>query len=231
MKIAVLFLSLYSAVSFSQTDFEKGSQLFALQQFGQARPFFENDLRDHPNREQSLVFLGDIAGHLQQWEKAASLYKTLSEKRPTRADYQYKYGGALAMVARGSNKLYALMLVGEIESAFITAIKNDPKHVEARWALVELYLQLPGIAGGSEQKAMHYANELARLSVVDGYLSKGRIAEYFKRYAVAEQYYRKAVEVGKSRTCHQKLADLYQNKMKQPEKAREVWAEYYKTKG
>jgi hypothetical protein len=35
--------------------------------------------------------------------------------------------------------------------------------------------------GGSEKNAQHYADELIKLSPVDGYLSKGRIDEYFKR--------------------------------------------------
>jgi hypothetical protein len=36
----------------------------------------------------------------------------------------------------------------------------------------------------------------------------------------------KAIEVGNSKTTYQKLADLYKNKMAQPEKAKKLWATY-----
>lgn len=221
----------WSAFSFSQTDFEKGEKLFASKQYAAARPLFEADLRRNPAREKSAEYLGDIASHEQQWEAAVKTYQKLRTMRPSNATYQYKYGGALAMVAQKTNKFHALTLIADIESAFKNAIANDPKHLEARWALVELYLQLPAIAGGSEQQATRYANELMRLSTVDGYLAHGRIAEYFERYTIAEQQYRKALAVGQSEICHKKLADLYTHKMNQPEKARAVWAQYNKSKG
>ena len=50
--------------------------------------------------------------------------------------------------------------------------------------------------------------------------------EYFNRYSNAEKFYLKAIEIGNSKTTYQKLADLYKNKMAQPEKARKVWATY-----
>lgn len=231
MKSVFLFMFFWPIISLSQTDFERAEKLFANQKFSEAKPLFENDLKQNPNRYQSIEYLGDINSHLQKWEAAVSYYEKLKKMDARNANYQYKYGGALAMVAKESNKLRALTMIDDIESAFQKAIVNDPKHLEARWALVELYLQLPSIVGGSEDKASRYANELAKLSTVDGYLSKGRIAEYFERYAVAEQYYRKAIQTGNSKTSSQKLADLYKNKMHQPEKAKAVWDNYNKTKG
>jgi hypothetical protein len=91
-------------------------------------------------------------------------------------------------------------------------------------------MELPGIVGGSEAKARKYSNELATLSPVDGYLSKGYISEYFKRYEDAEKNYLKAIEVGQSKTCYQKLADLYKNKMNSPEKAKQILDLYHKKK-
>jgi tetratricopeptide (TPR) repeat protein len=231
MKSILLILFFCPLISLSQTDFEKAEKLFANQKFSEAKPFFENDLKQNPDHYQSVEYLGDIGSHLQKWETAVSCYQKLKSHDPKNADYQYKYGGALAMLAKDANKVRALTMIGDIESAFQKAIANNPKHIEARWALVELYLQLPGIVGGSEQKANRYANELAGLSAVDGYLSKGRIAEYFERFAAAEKYYRKAIEIGNSKTSNQKLADLYKNKMHQPEKAKAVWDNYNKTKG
>ena len=231
MRTLFLIFFFLPFTALSQNDFEKAEKLFAQQKFSQAKPLFENDLKMFPDHLKSMEYLGDINSYTQKWEAAALCYRKLKNANPKNAGYQYKFGGAMAMMAKRANRLRALTMVDEIESAFLNAVKYNPKHIEARWALVELYLQLPGIFGGSEKKATQYANELAGLSPVDGYLAKGRIAEYFERYQAAEKYYRKAIETGNSKTTCQKLADLYANKMNQPEKAKAVWDNYNKSKG
>ena len=101
------------------------------------------------------------------------------------------------------------------------AANLDPKHIEARWALVEFYIQLPGIFGGSEKKAIAYAEELGKISKVDGYLANGYIAEYTDRPKDAERYYKKAIEVGGSPHTYEKLSNLYE-KNNQPKEALET---------
>ena len=58
---------------------------------------------------------------------------------------------------------------------------------------------------------MEYANELGKLSLVDGYLAKGYIAEYTERPLAAENFYKKAIEVGGSPHTYEKLSALYEN--------------------
>jgi tetratricopeptide (TPR) repeat protein len=113
-------------------------------------------------------------------------------------------------------------MIGEVKASFEKAIELNPKHIEARYALITLYLELPGIIGGSESKAIKYSNELLKLSPVDGYLSRGQIEEYFSRYSIAEQQYIKAFNIGKSKVTYQKLYDLYLNKLKDPKKAQDL---------
>ncbi|AWI24528.1 tetratricopeptide repeat protein [Flavobacterium pallidum] len=223
------FFSLFLLIplfSFSQNDFEKAEVFFQQQKYSQSQALFEKVLKDNPNNFKAMEYLGDIQGVQKKWKPALAYYKKLKQLQPKVANYIYKYGGVLGMIAKESNKFKALGMIGEIRSSFEKAIKLDPKHIEARWALIELYLQLPGIIGGSEKKALAYSEQLKKISPIDGYLSKGHIAEYFERYGEAEKQYRKAIELGSSKVCYQKLADLYKNKMNQPEKARLALAEY-----
>ena len=226
MKYRFFLLLLLPLVTLSQTDFEKAEKLFLQQKFSLAQPLLENNLRKNPKHIKTIEYLGDIQSFSKNWEAAVGFYKQLRTANPREANFQYKYGGAMAMVAKDCNRFMALTMVSEIESAFLKAIQCDPKHIDARWALVELYLQLPGIFGGSESKANRYANELSKLSPVDGHLARGRIAEYFERYTAAEKHYRNAIETGHSKTTYQKLANLYKNKLNQPEKARLLLLEF-----
>jgi hypothetical protein len=60
-------------------------------------------------------------------------------------------------------------MIDEIKGSFERAIELDSRHVEARWALIDLYIKLPG--GGRRQKRssilMNY-----ELSPVDGYVNR-----------------------------------------------------------
>ncbi len=212
----------------SQSDFDKAEKLFKAQKFDQAQLVFESILKTNPSDLKTIEYLGDIAGHRKSWDKAIGYYKKLKQLKPSEADYHFKYGGVLGMKAKDSNKFNALGMIDEVKASFEKAIRLNPKHIESRWALIELYIQLPGIVGGSESKAIKYSNELLRLSPVDGYLSRGHIEEYFKRYNVAEQQYKKAILVGDSKTSYQKLANLYKNKMRDSEKAKAILETYNK---
>ncbi len=221
-RFLIPILLLMPMFTISQTDFDKAEKLFLSKNFDQSRILFENILKENPNNIKTLEYLGDIAGENKSWDNAIYYYKKLKQLKPLEANYHYKYGGVLGMKAKYSNKFKALGMISEVKSSFEKAISLNPKHIEARVALVELYLQLPGIVGGSEKKALLYANEIAQISPVDGYLSKGHIAEYFGRYKEAEIQYKKATEISKSKNSFRILANLYKNKMGQPEKAKSI---------
>jgi tetratricopeptide (TPR) repeat protein len=225
MKLLLSFFLLFPLLLCSQS-FEKGEKLFVEGKFSQAQPILENYLKSNPTHLKTIEYLGDISAYSKVWDKAIPYYKKLKTLKPTEANYFFKYGGALAMKTTEISKLKAVGMIGEVRSSFEKAIALNPKHIEARWALIELNLQLPGIMGGSESKAIKYSSELRDLSPVDGYLSRGHIEEYYGRYDTAEVQYKRAILVGGSKLCYQKLADLYKNKMKQPDKADKVWEDF-----
>ncbi len=198
--------------------FAKGESHFVAKEYSKAKPILKSYLERYPNDQKALEYLGDIAGYTKDWDTGIIYYKKLVHLDQSNANYHYKYGGVLGMKALEINKFSALILLGDIKEAFLTSAALDPKHIEVRWALVELYIQLPVIAGGSEAKAIKYANELATLSPIDGYLAHGYIAEYNDRPLDAERYYKDAVRVGGSVTCYTKLFKYYE-KNDAPEKA------------
>ena len=213
--LLIIFISVKSFAS----DFTRAEALFQQGKYELAKPIFEKILKEEPKNYKAIEYLGDIAGQARNWDEALNYYEKLKNSNPKDANYQYKYGGALGMKAKEGSKFAALGMIDDVENAFLTAAKLDKKHIESRWALVEFYLQIPGILGGSEKKAQKFANELLVISPVDGYLARGRIQEYFDRYLKAEPEYRKAFEMGQSKTTYQKLYNLYKNKLNQSKKA------------
>ncbi|MFY8182406.1 MAG: tetratricopeptide repeat protein [Flavobacterium sp.] len=228
MKFLPFLFLLISFNMMAETDFEKAEKLYKQEKYDQAKTLFESYLKSNPNHYKTVEYLGDIAGHQKKWDEAIKQYKVLKTQFPKTANYWYKYGGALGMKAKSVNKFKALGMIDDVENAFLTAAKLDVKHIDSRWALVMLYIELPGIVGGSESKAVKYSNELMELSKVDGYLSKGYIDEYFNRYKKAEANYIKAHEIGNSKTTFQKLYNLYLNKIKDKAKATKLKEQFDK---
>lgn len=205
MNRIVFFLFIYPMMLLSQTNFDKGLQLMEAGKTEQARIMFESVLKENPSHIKSLEYLGDLAGQNKSWDKAIMYYQKIKQLQPNNADFHYKYGGALGMKAKIVNKFKALAMIDEIKSSFEKAVSLDQKHAASRWGLVMFYLELPGIVGGSESKAVAYSNELMRLSPLEGYLSKGYIEEFFGRNKKAELNYSKALELTNSKLAFQKL--------------------------
>ncbi len=193
------------------SEFQKAQDYFEKEQFDKAKSLFITYLKANPKDRKAQEYLGDIAAYNKDWDTAISFYEGLVKNDKKNADYHFKYGGALGMKALSISRIRALTYIGDIKEQFTTAAELDPNHIDTRWALVELYLQLPGIVGGSVNKAEKYAEELQKISPVDGYLSKGYIAEYEDDDKNAEYFYKKAIEIGGSAHTYEKLTNLYES--------------------
>ncbi|MFH4963926.1 tetratricopeptide repeat protein [Gaetbulibacter sp. M235] len=213
-----IYLLLFPLLSISQNQLDSIDNLFKHKQFDKAEIKLSVYLIQNPNDLKAIELLGDTYGYQEKWDNAIENYKILVNANPNNANYNYKYGGAMGMKALTVSKITALGMIGDIENSFLKAAKLDPKHINTRWALVEFYMKLPGILGGSKSKALKYAQELENLSKVDGYLAKGYIYEYDDEPELAEKFYKMAINEGGSLWCYDKLTTFYE-KQKQPEKA------------
>jgi len=215
----VFLLFFISALTFSQsTDFEIGEGYYQKEEWNTAKKHFLLVLEKDTHHAKAQEYLGDIAAYAKNWNEALKYYNPLVLQDDLNATYHFKYGGVLAYKAQSSNKLKALTLVGDIKKHLHRAVMLDSKHIEARWALVEIYISLPKLVGGSEAKAKKYANQLLQLSKVDGHLALGYVAEYNDRPKDAEHHYKKAIVIGGSAHTYKKLSGFYE-KTNQPEKA------------
>mgnify|MGYP000046898559 FL=1 len=214
MKKIVLGLVFFPLFLIGQTSLTEAQKLIESKQFYKAEKVLILFVNNNPDNIQATELLGDAFGYQKKWDDAITQYKLLVEAKPTEANFHYKYGGALGMKALNVSKIRAIGIIGDVKEAFLKAAQLDPNHVDTRWALVELYMQLPGIIGGSKSKSFKYANELEKLSKVDGYLAKGYIYEYDKEPELAEKFYKLAIKEGGSITCYDKLTKFYEKEGK-----------------
>lgn len=214
----IFVISLLPLFSVAQTNYQQAEAYFKQENFSKAKPIFESHIKQNPSDKKTQEYLGDIAAYNKEWDTAITYYEALKNADEKNTNYHFKYGGALGMKALSVSKIRAVSYISDIKQHLERAAELDPKHIESRWALVEFYIQLPGIIGGSEKKAISYANELGAISKVDGYLANGYIAEYTDRPKDAEGFYKRAIEIGGSPHTYEKLSNLYE-KNNQPKEA------------
>ncbi|WP_189360268.1 tetratricopeptide repeat protein [Algibacter mikhailovii] len=209
----IFLLLLLPALTFAQISLESVDELLKQKQYSKAEGILVLYVANHASNLRALELLGDAYGYQRKWDEAIDVYESLVEANNNSANYHYKYAGVLAMKAL-DNKLSALGYIGAIKYSFEKAATLDKNHIDVRWALVEFYMELPGILGGSIKKSFAYAQELEDLSKVDGYLAKGYIYEYTDEPQLAEKYYKMAITEGGSIVCYDKLTKFYEAEAK-----------------
>jgi len=157
----------------AQSSLKTGEEYLKKNQITKAKRFFQ----EHPENIKAIEYLGDIASFEKKWDLAIQHYEKLVENQPNSSAYNFKLGGAMGMKAIEISKFRAALMLGDIKSYLNKAAELDENHAEVRRALVELYMQLPSIVGGSKELAQKYVKELESINKVDAYLAKAYISK------------------------------------------------------
>ncbi len=224
--IKYLLILLFPFFAFGQTVIEEIEGLINSKEYTKAETILTRYLNTYSSETRALELLGDTYALQNDWEEAVLIFEQLIQVETKNANYHYKYGQALGMKALSNNVFFALFMMNEVKEEFLLAANLDSTHIDSRWALVVYYTELPGIIGGSIKKALLYTEELHTISPVDGYLSKGYVYEYDNEDELAEENYKKAIEIGGSITCFNKLISFYE-KNNEPKKAIFIIEEAY----
>ncbi|MGY5848169.1 tetratricopeptide repeat protein [Salegentibacter sp. HM20] len=160
----------------------------------QAKKIFQK----YPENPDARELLGDIASFEKDWETAISYYEDLLQQDPNSGVYNFKLGGALGMKAMEGSKFQAAMLVGDIKKYLNKAAELHPTNPEVRRALVEFYMQIPAIVGGSRSTAQSFASELKNINPIDYLLAQAYIHNYDGETEQARSLIQKAVSLAKN---------------------------------
>lgn len=93
----------------------------------------------------------------------------------TRSEYYTRLGEAYGRQAQDAGMFKAMRLAKKIRVSFEKAVALDPDNLIARNGLISYYLNAPAIAGGSTDKAIVQAEEIARLDEQQGRLAYARV--------------------------------------------------------
>jgi tetratricopeptide (TPR) repeat protein len=138
-------------------------------------------------------YLGWIAFHSGQLEKAISHFAEAVSREPKNSSYHSALARAYGAAARTAGAFKQLSYGKKAKEELEVAIALDPSNPAAHWGMMEIYLHAPSIFGGSIDKAKLEAAEIARFDPLLGFRARGRIHAKEGRRDLEEHEYLEAL--------------------------------------
>ena len=122
-------------------------------------------------------------------KRAAALAKlqARAQKTPQVAACHYGVGALTGMQIMSQGAMKAAFGIGSIRDSFVKALEIDPAFTPARGALVQYYLMVPGLMGGSVSKARDIAKAESQRAPEYGKVLDATILAYQDKPADAER--------------------------------------------
>lgn len=116
---------------------------------------------EDPEAAADLARVIVLSNRGERMAEAAQLLEQAVAKRPDAAAWHFYLGRAQGALAGKAGGLGALGLAGKSRRALARALELEPRNFEYAFALNEFYLDAPGIAGGSVERARKVAAAFA----------------------------------------------------------------------
>lgn len=118
-------------------------------------------------------------------DTAATLLEQAASRDPQNAEVHYLLGIAYGAQAEKASVFRQASLARKTRDEFERAVALDPNHLDARFSLVQYYVEAPAFLGGGEEKARDQANAIAARNPGYGHRAFAFIDTHEKQYAAA----------------------------------------------
>ncbi len=132
---------------------------------------------------------------LGEYKRSSEAFEAAVAAAPNQAELYHWLGKADGRRAETSSFLTAPGYASKARENFETAVRLNPKDLEAVNDLFEYYLQAPGFLGGGLDKAAKLADRIAAADPVEGLWAQARLAERRKDFDSAEDHLRNAARM------------------------------------
>jgi len=194
------FLLLFPVSLLAADSVAEAVKLIDARDFDGARTMLEAIVRHDGGDADARFHLGRLLmNHFKDLDAAEEQLEKAVELADRNAEYHFVLGNLYGAQAQAASIFSKMSYAGKVKTEFLRSVELAPAAIRYRYALLEFYLQAPGIIGGSVDKAREQAHELLKREPYDGHLALARIATYEKDPAKAEEEYRNAARQNPSR--------------------------------
>lgn len=161
-----------------------------------------------PEAQAALALQALRSAEKNQVAQALQLAEACVQQTPQVAACQFALGSALGFQAQQEGVFKALRVVGRVKDSLHKALQLDPAMFEARSLLQTIYLVLPGMAGGSVDKARQLEAEARDSQPEVAKMLRARLAAQAKDWAAAERELA-SVKLGSDRSFHNEMLNAW----------------------
>lgn len=139
-----------------------------------------------------MLRLGWVALEQNQLEQAVHWFKQATEVVPDNSLYFHWLGRAFGSPARQAGIPGGAIPCRRAKAAFDKTVALDPSNIEARYDLMQWFLETPGLVGGSVRRALDEAEQIRKRDPCLGNVAKGKVFEHQGNSAAALASFRAA---------------------------------------
>jgi len=170
-----------------------GVKLFEAGRFEEARKLFAGLAAKNPRDADAAMYLGRAYLELHKTATGVEWLEKAAALAPASSDKQRWLGEGYGAAAQEASMFSAPGLAKKAKEAFDKAVTLDPTNLDAREDRLEYYLLVPGLLGGSVDKAKEEAAEIRKRDSFRGRVALARIFLNQKDTAGAERELKAAV--------------------------------------
>ena len=159
----------------------------------QAKSLLQQAMASDPKNAEAHFLLAQIFYAFEDFTRASDEAQKAVSLDGSKPDYHLLLGNSLSGLLDSAGMFKKMSLARQIRSEFERAVDEDPKNVPAHTALAEFYAQAPSMVGGSNEKAIDQAKQIAALDPLEGHYAMATVHLDQKKLAEAEQDYRAAI--------------------------------------
>jgi tetratricopeptide (TPR) repeat protein len=190
----ILFFIVVAVLPLSASDGLAVQKLLEQGRVDLAIGVLKDQIHRDPNSAQAYNLLCRVYMMADKWDPAVSACEQAVQLDSQNSQYHLWLGRSYGQKAEHVSALTAAHVAGQVRDEFETAVRLNPKSVEARDDLADFYLQAPWVVGGGDKKAQAQAEEIQKLEPAQADLLRARIAEKKKDFETAENEIKQAVQ-------------------------------------
>ena len=161
--------------------------MYGLGEYQKAAESLANQSLTRPLEGDLRFWLGKSYYRLRRWDDAIREFERAVRIEPSNSSYHLWLGRAFGRKAEHSPFFLALVPARKLLKEFETAVRLSPENMDARFDLLEFYLNAPSIIGGGHDRAKAQVREIARIDPRLGCAALARLYENEKKYDWARE--------------------------------------------
>jgi cytochrome c-type biogenesis protein CcmH/NrfG len=191
--LAIVWFAVMVSLQLAADSIQPAQHLLEQGRVDDAVAMLTSEVQARPDDAEAYNLLCRAYLTEEKSELAMKACEQAVKTEPNNSNYHLWLGRSYGQQAEQASTLSAARLAGKVRDELETAVRLNPRSVDARADLADFYLEAPRILGGGEQKAEDQARELAKLEPAQGDFAQARIAEKNKNFLAAEADYHNAI--------------------------------------